>query len=112
MLMVKCFVRMENPTEQVPRSKFVFYDRLELASQGMKLSSDGHINNKITSETLTVQLETGVPFRGAREKTTNLLMTLIDLCTVEDDIVMDLTTSTGNFFSLHYFIYLLFQYFL
>lgn len=100
--MVKCFVRKENPDEEVPMSNFVFCDRPELLAQGIKLSSDGHLTNLIDVDSLTVQSENRMPFRGAREKSSNLLMALIDLCTVEDDIVMDLTASTCIIFSLYF----------
>lgn len=95
--MVKCFVRKENIHEEIPKSNFRFHDRKELASQGIKLSSDGHITNNITAGSLTIRSDNGTPWRGAREKSENLLQALIDLCTQEDDIVMDLTASTGIF---------------
>ena len=80
----------------------MFCDRPELLAQGIKLSSDGHLTNLIDVDSLTVQSENRIPFRGAREKSSNLLMALIDLCTVEDDIVMDLTASTGIIFILYF----------
>lgn len=71
--MVKCFIKMENAEEGVPRSKFQFHDRAELGAQGIKLSTDGHCTNLITADSLTYNSETGLPFRGPREKTSNFL---------------------------------------
>jgi hypothetical protein len=52
-------------------SNFVFCDRPELLAQGIKLSSDGHLTNLIDVDYLTVQSENRMPFRGAREKSSN-----------------------------------------
>ena len=44
---------------------------------------------------LTLCSGTRLPWRGAREKSVNLLQALIDLCLEEEDIVLDLTAGTG-----------------
>ena len=90
--MAKCFVR--NFDGGAP---FSFYERMEFIRDGIQLSTDGHLTNLITEDTLTLKKSTSVPWRGAREKSNNLLEALIDMCTREDDIVLDLTTSTGKY---------------
>ena len=75
---------------------FSFYDRLELIRDGIQLSTDGHLTNLITKDTLTLREGTTVPWHGAWEKSINLMEALIDMCTWEDDIVLDLTASTGK----------------
>ena len=76
---------------------FSFYERVELICDGIQLSTDGHLTNLITEDTLTLREGTSVPWRGARKKSSNLLEALIDMCTREDDIVLDLTASTGTY---------------
>lgn len=95
----KLFVRMENPKDSIPKSQFHFFEQAELKSQEYDLPNDGYLMNCISAETWTVMQPRGVPWRGAREKTDNLLFALIDLCTQMGDIVMDLTASTGTFSS-------------
>ena len=90
--MAKCFVR--NFDGGAP---FSFYERMELIRDGIHLSTDGHLTNLITEDTLTLREGTSVPWRGAREKSSNLLEALIDMCTREDDIVLDLTASIGKY---------------
>lgn len=92
LFMVKCFVRKLQP--HVP---ITFFDRMELQREGIMLSSDGHMTNLITLETMTMKVGNDVPWRGAREKTSNLMEALIDLCTQVDDVVLDLTASTGEY---------------
>ena len=88
----KCFVR--NLDGRVP---FSFYERMELICDGIQLSTDGHLMNLITEDTLTLREGTTVPWRGAREKSNNLMEALIDMCTREDNIVLDLTASTSKY---------------
>ena len=90
--MAKCFIR--NFDGGAP---FSFYERVELIRDGIQLSTNGHLTNLITEDTLTLREGTSVPWRGAREKSNNLLEALIDMCTREDDIVLDLTASTGKY---------------
>ena len=75
---------------------FLFYDRMELIRDGIQLSIDGHLTNLIMEDTLTLKEGTTVPWHGAREKSINLMEALIDMCTQEDDIVLDLTVSTSK----------------
>ena len=70
---------------------------MELIRNGIQLSTNGHLTNLITDDTLTLREGTSVPWRGAQEKSNNLLEALIDMCTREDDIVFDLTASTGKY---------------
>ena len=90
--MAKCFIR--NLDGGAPLS---FYERMELIYDGIQLSTDGHLTNLITEDTLTLRKGTSEPWRGAREKSSNLMEALIDMCTREDDIVLDLTASTGKY---------------
>ena len=90
--MAKCFVR--NFDGGAP---FSFYERVELIRDGIQLSTDGHLTNLIRNDTLTLREGTSVPWRGAQEKSSNLLEALINMCTREDDIVLDLTASTGKY---------------
>ena len=89
--MAKCFVKKFERGAQ-----FSFYNRVELIRDRIQLSIDGHLTNLITENTLTLREGTTVPWRGAREKSVNLMEALIDMCTQEDDIVLDLTASTGK----------------
>ena len=57
---------------------------------------DGTVLNAMSAETVTVCNRTGIPWRGPREKSENLFLAMIDLCTNEDDIVIDLTAATGK----------------
>ena len=75
---------------------FSFYERVELKRDRIQLSTDGHLTNLITEDTLTLREGTTVPWDGAREKSSNLMEALIDMYTQEDDIVLDLTASTGK----------------
>lgn len=90
LFMVKCFVRKVESA--IP---FSFFDRMELQREGIQLSSDGFLTNLITQESLTMKGDSNMPWRGAREKSTNFLEALIDLCTQEDDVILDITASTG-----------------
>ena len=97
--MAKLFVRRENqvadPKDSFPRSDFTFNEQVDLLSQGIDLPNDGTIRNVMPAESLTLCNGTGLPWRGAREKSVNLLQALIDLCSEEEDIVLDLIAETG-----------------
>lgn len=95
--MAKLFVRKENPDDSIPNSSFRFNRQDELRSQGFDLPNDGWLSNSISFETLTMRDGSSHPWRGAREKSENLLLALVDLCTEEDDIIMDISASTGTF---------------
>ena len=97
---VKCFVWKEDRRNGRAPSRFVFNDRPEQAAKGITLSTDGHVTNFISVDSLTLDSVSHKPFRGAREKSVNFLEALVDLCTVENDIVMDLTASTGILYIL------------
>ena len=97
--MAKLFVRRENqaadPEESFPRSDFLFNEQVDLLSQSIDLPNDGTIRNVMPAGSLTLRSGTGLPWRGAREKSVNLLQALIDLCLEEEDIVLDLTGQVG-----------------
>ena len=97
--MDKLFVRRENqatdPEDSFPRSDFTFNKQVDLLSQGIDLPNDGTIWNVMPAGSLTLCSGTGLPWRGAREKSINLLQALIDLCSKEEDIVLDLTAGTS-----------------
>lgn len=97
--MAKLFVRKEStgddPDDCFPRSAFSFNQQEQLLAQGIDLPNDGTIKNVVTLENLTLRAGTGFPWRGAREKSVNLFQALVDLCSEEEDIVMDLTARTG-----------------
>ena len=98
--MAKLFVRRESqavdPDDSFPRSDFSFNDQVDLLSQGIDLPNDGTIRNVMPAASLTLRNGTGLPWRGAREKSVNLLQALIDLCSEEEDIVLDLIAGTGK----------------
>ena len=98
--MAKLFVRRENqaadPEDSFPRSDFTFNEHVDLLSQGIDLPNDGTICNVMPAGSLTLRSGTGLPWRGAREKSVNLLQALIGLCSEEEDIVLDLTAGTGK----------------
>ena len=85
-----------NPEDSFPCSDFTFNEQVDLLSQGIDLPNDGTIHNVMPARSLTLRSGTGLPWRGAREKSINLLQALIDLCSEEEDIVLDLTTGTGK----------------
>ena len=91
----KLFVRDENDSEGIPASAFSVNIQEGLQTQGINLMMDGTVLNAMSAETVTVCNRTGIPWRGPREKAENMFLALIDLCTDEDDIVIDLTTTTG-----------------
>ena len=97
--MAKLFIRRESqaadPDDSFPRSDFSFNDEVGLLSQGIDLPNDGTIRNVMPAASLTLRSGTGLPWRDAREKSVNLLQALIDLCSEEEDIVLDLTAETG-----------------
>ena len=95
--MAKLFVRRENddPEDTFPPSDFSFNPQKELLAQGIDLRNDGTIKNVVTAENLTIRSSTGFPWRAGREKSVNFFQALVDLCTEEDDIVLDLTAGTG-----------------
>ena len=75
--MAKLFVRRENqvadPEDNFPRSDFTFNEQVDLLLQGIDLPNDGTIRNVMPAESLTLRSGTGLPWRGAREKSINLL---------------------------------------
>ena len=89
--MAKCFVGKFDGG-----APFSFYDRMEFIRDEIQLSTDSHLTNLIMEDTLTLREGTTVPWHGAREKSINLMEAFIDMCTREDDIVLDLTASTGK----------------
>ena len=95
--MAKLFVRKENddPEDTYPQSNFSFNPQKELLAQGIDLRNDGMIKNVVTAENLTIRSSTGFPWRAGREKSVNFFQALVDLCSEEDDIVLDLTAGTG-----------------
>lgn len=92
--MAKLFVRMENEQEGMPNSCFSFNHQEELMTQGIDLPNDGTLRYSVTTDCVTVRQLTGVAWRGARKKSENLLLALLDLCTEEEDIILDLSAST------------------
>ena len=90
--MAKCFVM--NLDGGAP---FSFYEWVELICDGIQLSTNGHLTNLMTEDTFTLREGTTVPWRGAREKSSNLMEALIDMCTQQDDIVLDMTLSIGKY---------------
>ena len=96
--MAKLFIRRESqavdPDDSFPRSDFSFNDQVDLLSQGIDLPNDGTIRNVMPAASLTLRSGTGLLWRGARDKSVNLLQALIDLCS--KDIVLDLTAGTGE----------------
>ena len=98
--MAKLFVRREcvgiDEDDSYPASQFSFNQQQELLSQGIDLPNDGTIKNVMYQENLTLRAGQGFPWRGAREKSVNFFQALIDLCSEEEDIVMDLTAGTGE----------------
>ena len=97
--MAKLFVRRESQAadldDSFPRSDFSFNDQMDLLSQGIDLPNDGTIRNVMPAASLTLRCGTGLPWRGAREKSINLLQALTDLCSEEEVIVLDLIAGTG-----------------
>ena len=92
----KLFVRDENVVEGIPASRFSVNSQEGLKTQDIDLMMDGTVLNAMSTETVSVCNRTGIPWRGPREKAENMYLALIDLCTDEDDIVIDLTASTGK----------------
>jgi hypothetical protein len=101
----KLYVRMENPKDSIPKSHLKFYEQVELETQGYDLPNDGYLMNFISADILIVKHDSGAPWRGAREKTDNLLLALVDLCICEDDLVLDLSASTCISIFLHLYFY-------
>ena len=97
--MAKLFVRRENqaadPDDSFPRSDFSFNEQVDLLSQGIDLPNDRTIRNVMPAASLILCSGIGLPWRGVREKSVNLLQALIDLCSEEEDIVLDITTGIG-----------------
>ena len=97
--MAKLFVCRENqaanPEDSFPQSDFTFNEQVDLLSQGIDLPNDGTIWNVMHAGSLTLRSGIGLLWRGAKEKSVNLLQALIDLCTEEEDIVLDLTAGTS-----------------
>ena len=89
--MAKCFVRKFEGG-----APFSFYNRVEFIHDGIELSTDSHLANFITKDTLTLREGTTVLWHGVREKSINLMEALINMCTWEDDIVLDLTASISK----------------
>lgn len=93
---MKLFVRQENREESIPDANFRYNPQSQLLDQGVDLINKGVVTNCISEESITKQRRSGIPWRGAREKSDNLLLALIDLCSEEEDIVVDLSASTGD----------------
>ena len=95
----KCFMAKYFVRKLDREAPFSFYHRVELIRDGILLSMDDYLTNLITEDTLTLREGMMVPWRGAREKSINLMEALIGMCTREDNIVLDLTVSTGKYSS-------------
>ena len=112
--MAKVFVRRESqaahPDNSFPRSDFSFNDQVDLLSQGIDLRNDGTIRNVMPIASLTLRSGTRLPWRGAREKSVNLLQALIDLCSEEKDIVLDLTAGTSEQVNVVYNFFMAWRY--
>ena len=97
--MAKLFVWTENigndHEDNYPCSNFFFNQQKELLAQGIDLSNDNIIKNVVTVENLILCAGTGFPWRSGREKSVNHFQTLVDLCSEEEDIILDLTAAIG-----------------
>ena len=97
--MAKLFVRRKNighdPEDNYPCSDFSFNQQKELLAQGIDLPNHGTIKNVVTVENLTLCAGTRFPWRDGREKSVNLFQALVDLCSKEEDIVLDLMVGAG-----------------
>lgn len=90
------FAREENAALGIPASRFHFYEQSDLEAKGVDMVNLGFLVNKINQDNWTVREVSGGPWRGPREKSEDLFIGLLDLLSQEEDIVMDLTTSTGK----------------
>ena len=91
----KAYIRTRNDDDRVPDSNFAFNEQEVFEEKGVNLINDGFLYNGLHSGNLTVSSKTGLPYRGARERTENMMAALIDLLTESGDIILDLTASTG-----------------
>ena len=99
----KVFIRSRSEDDHIPDSKFAFNEQEVFEERGVNLIKDGILYNGLHSGNLTISAMTGSPFRGAHERTDNMMAALIDLLTESGDIILDLTASTGSFyFQEHY----------
>lgn len=82
----------------IPTSRFFFNEHPTLRERGILLACDGHISNPVFQDSMTLTAQTTTLWRGAREKDMTMLQALVDLCTEEGDIVIDIAVSTGKCF--------------
>lgn len=101
----KVFIRCRSDDDQIPDSKFAFNDQEVFEERGVNLIKDGILYNGLHTGNLTMSARTGSPYRGARERTDNMMAALVDLLTESGDIILDLTASTGLFFLIDFCIF-------
>ena len=91
----KVFIRSRSDEDRVPDSNFAFNEQEIFEEKGVNLIKDGFLYNGLHSGNLSVSARTGLPYRGPRERTENMMAALVDLLTESGDIILDLTASTG-----------------
>ena len=91
----KVFTRTRNDEDHLPDSDFAFNEQEIFEEKGVNLIKDGFLYNGLHSGNVTVSSKTGLPYRGPRERTENMMAALVDLLTESGDIILDLTASTG-----------------
>ena len=91
----KVFIRRRCDDDQIPDSNFAFNEQEVFEERGVNLIKDGILYNGLHSGNLTMSAMTSSPYRGARERTDNMMAALVDLLTESGDIILDLTASTG-----------------
>lgn len=77
------------------KSKFSFLRTQSMRKAKVDLARDDMLINYTTEETILMNEK--IPWRGAREKDPRFFQFLIEGTTIEGDLVVDCTASTGMF---------------
>ncbi len=75
------------------KSKFAFHLTPSMKKAKVDIGRDDILINYVTEETML--MNGAIPWRGAREKDPRFFQFLIEGTTIEGDVVVDCTASTG-----------------
>ena len=79
------------------KSAFKFRQTEAMTKAKWNLLRKDMVINYITEETMLVEKESKMPWRGPREKDARFLQFFIEGCSDEEDVVLDCTAATGQF---------------
>ena len=88
---------MKTKEPKVEKSSFRFLRTKAMVKAKVNLAIDDALINYTTDETMMMNEESDLPWRGPREKDARFIQYIIEGTTVEGDVVLDCTASVGRF---------------